>query len=61
MNAITLALREKYLTVGQVQQIAETAAARMDCEGDDVLAAALIELELRMPESAFIKYLGRFE
>ena len=61
MNAITLAIREKDLTIAQVQQIAETAAARMDDEGDDVLAAALLELELQMPEDDFIQYIGRFE
>jgi len=58
MNAIVTKCYE--LTTAQLVEVATTAAARMDDEGDMVLNAALTALELRMSEREFIALCDTF-
>jgi len=60
-NSIVNSIRFLRLDIGQIQEVAQAAADRRDQEGDMVLDAALMELELRMPEADFLEYIKLFE
>ena len=58
MNAIVSKMHE--METAQIIEISHAAAARADDEGDIVLGAALMVLELRMPEPEFIALCDQF-